>query len=146
MYNYITKQFKGGLNMEWANLILKMLILVIIVVVVYNLLKVYVLDKIKINKWIVLALAFLFFILPSFFVNNEAVFGSWGQYVFSGIFVVLFMWFLDLAGLTNRKVAPKKSTGKYYENKPKAKPERVNKSNMEVISNKNSKKKIFKNK
>ncbi len=140
--------------MDWVSLILKMLGLVIVVVVVYNILKVYVLDKIKINKWVVFALAVLFFILPGFFVSNNEVLGTWVQYVFSVIFVILFMWFLDLAGWTSKsrggnttsKKNTKNTTNKYVQNKPKAKPSRVSKTNMEVIQEKKSKKNMFKKK
>ncbi|WP_461206528.1 hypothetical protein [Clostridium sp. DL1XJH146] len=136
--------------MEWTSLILRMLGIVIVVVVVYNFLKIYVLDKIKINKWLVLALSAVFFILPGFFVINNEVLGTWIQYLFSIIFVILFMWFLDLAGWTNksrgRKSTSNKNTSKYAQNKPKAKPSRVDKTNMEVIQEKKNKKNMFKKK
>lgn len=131
--------------MDWVYLILKMLVLVIVVLIVYNFLKIYLLDKLKINKWIVLALAVVVFIAPVFLGEDANMLGSWWQYVHSAVFVMLFMWFMDLAGLNKRR----QSNNKYSKNdknnviKSKAKPSRVKNTSMEVIE-KNKKKKIFK--
>lgn len=131
--------------MDWVYLILKMFALVAVVLVVYNFLKIYLLDKIKINKWIVLAMALLVFILPSFLVQSQDMLGSWWQYIHSAAFVILFMWFMDLAGL-NKRIQSKNSYSKTDKNnviKPKAKPSRVKNSDMEVVQTK-VKKKLFK--
>ncbi|SHH64063.1 hypothetical protein [Clostridium grantii] len=128
--------------MDWVYLILKMLALVVVVLIAYNFLKIYLLDKIKINKWIVLIMAIIVFILPNFFVKNVSILGSWWQYVYSGTFVILFMWFMDLAGLNKRmqsKVVSNKD-GKNVVIKSKAKPTRLKNSNMEVIETKKGKK------
>lgn len=131
--------------MDWVYLILKMLVLVIVVLIVYNFLKIYLLDKLKVNKWIVLALAVAVFIIPGLLGENANMLGGWGQYLHSAVFVVLIMWFMDLVGLNKRR----QSNNKYSKNdknnviKSKAKPSRVKNTSMEVIE-KNKKKKIFK--
>lgn len=131
--------------MEWVYLVLKMLVLVIVILIVYNFMKVYLLDKVKINKWIVLALAVITFIAPVFFGEKANIFGSWWQYLHSAIFVMLFLWYMDLAGFNKRT----KSNNRYSKNdknaviKSKAKPSRIKNTSMEVIE-KDKKKKLFK--
>ncbi|GAA0178563.1 hypothetical protein SH2C18_15950 [Clostridium sediminicola] len=131
--------------MEWVYLVLKMLVLVIVILIVYNFMKVYLLDKVKINKWIVLALAVITFIAPVFFGEKSNMLGSWWQYLHSAIFVMLFLWYMDLAGFNKRT----KSNNRYSKNdkntviKSKAKPSRIKNTSMEVIE-KNKKKKLFK--
>jgi hypothetical protein len=128
--------------MNWVYLILRMLLLVVVVLIAYNFLKIYLLDKIKINKWVVLAMAIIVFLLPNFFLSDAGMLNSWWQYVYSGIFVILFMWFMDLAGLNKRMQlkATVSNNGKNSTIRTKAKPTRLKNSNMEVIETKKGKK------
>lgn len=103
----------------------------IVVLGIYTLLKKFVFDKIKINKWIVLVIAFIGFIaLPLVFPTLPVIVTN---YVIPGISAVLFLWFLDLCGFMNR--AQNKAAQTTYNKpkskkndiviKPKAKPNRV---------------------
>jgi hypothetical protein len=90
-----------------------------VILVAYNLLKVFVFSKMKnnINKWFVLAAAigvFIISIVTAPFVN--VIF----NYIFSGLFMLFFLWFIDLNGFNSRKTKSKDITIK-----PKAKPNRV---------------------
>ncbi|MEG2353146.1 MAG: hypothetical protein RSB70_00725 [Clostridium sp.] len=75
------------------------LIFSIIGFIVFSLLKEYVLDKVKINKWIVLALTLIVAFLPGLIGLDPN--GIVAKYVFPAIYVVLFLWFIDLCGLFN---------------------------------------------
>nr|WP_246582990.1 hypothetical protein [Clostridium simiarum] len=93
-------------------------------------LNVYLLKKIKVNKWIILALAILVFFLPIFFNNFNL-----NQYILvpvqSILFVILLLWFFDLVSMGKVKKE------KQIKIKPKAKPNRVkNMSNNEELKNK----------
>lgn len=104
----------------------------IIMLVVYNLLKTYVLSKIKVNKWIVLAAAIVLFIAPVLIWRDMP--GYVRNYVLPGIFVVLFLWFMDLSGFIKKRnvsktnyttASSKKDNKKDIVIRPKAKPNRV---------------------
>lgn len=127
--------------MGLAGELLLMLAFAIIILIVYNVLKLYVLSKIKINKWIVFILAVIVLLLPTIVANLGVQLPKnlWWQYITSGIFMILFLWFMDLSGWINRKKPDSKnssSSGTYIgygkkDNKkdvvikPKAKPNRV---------------------
>jgi len=91
-------------------------------------LKTFVLDKIKINKWIILGIAFAVFIIPPVAFPGLPVIVR--NYVIPGIFVILFLWFLDLSGFMKNMNTPsyggkKKNKKDNIIIKPKAKPNRV---------------------
>jgi hypothetical protein len=118
----------------------------IIVLVVYNVLKAYVLLKIKVNKWIVLSAAIALFILPIILWPGMPKLVA--NYVIPGIFVILFLWFMDLSGfMKNRNAAKtnytsigtKKDKKKDVVIRPKAKPNRI-KNNINNNNNKYNKK------
>ncbi|MCY6371930.1 hypothetical protein [Clostridium ganghwense] len=115
---------------------LPMLLMVIIILIVYNVLKIYVLEKIKINKWIVLTIALVVLLVPSFVWPQIAK--SFWYYIQTAVFLILFLWFMDLAGLS-RKSTP--NNGKDSMIRSKAKPSRLNKNNDMEIINKGKKKK-----
>jgi hypothetical protein len=127
--------------MTFVKVLLPMLILVVIVLVIYNLLKLYVLDNIKINKWIILAIALVVYIVP-IVVWPERMTGVL-KYIQTGIFLIFFLWFMDLIGFSSRgKGTPtKREIQKNNVIKAKAKPNRVKNNDIEVIQNNNSKKK-----
>jgi len=106
----------------------------VIVLVLYTVLKAYVLFKVKVNKWIVLAAAVVLFIAPIIIWPNMPTYVS--NYIVPGIFVVLFLWFMDLSGfMRNRNISKsktnvtttsaKKDKKKDVVIRPKAKPNRV---------------------
>jgi CDP-diglyceride synthetase len=104
----------------------------IVVLVVYNVLKAYVLHKVNINKWIVLVSAVTVFLVPMLIWPNMPRYIA--NYIIPGIFVVLFLWFMDLSGFMKKRNVAKPSaistsTKKDKKNdvviRPKAKPNRV---------------------
>ncbi|MBU3110845.1 hypothetical protein [Clostridium lacusfryxellense] len=112
--------------------ILYMFAFAIIVLVIYNVLKIYVLNKIKIGKWIVLGAALLLFIIPMMLWPTMPLFVS--RYVIPGITVVLFLWFMDLSGFLKKRNVSNTNTSSSISRKdkkddivirPKAKPNRV---------------------
>ncbi|MCM8711127.1 hypothetical protein M2651_08810 [Clostridium sp. SYSU_GA19001] len=129
--------------MNWIKLILQFVAFAVIILVVYNILKYYLLSKIKINKWIVFAIAFVIFIISNFlgaFLNIDVQNNPVWIYGSSGIFIIFFLWFVDLSGWNNktRKNASASSTYTGYGKKdkkkdivikPKAKPNRVKNKN-----------------
>ncbi len=126
--------------MPFLKLLLQMVVYALIVLVGYNLLKRFVLSKIKvkINKWVIFAIAMVILLLPNILVavlhvniQNNAL---W-VYGPSSLFIVLFLWFIDLSGWNRRNSNSSSSSGTgYYDKKgkndkivikPKAKPNRV---------------------
>jgi predicted membrane channel-forming protein YqfA (hemolysin III family) len=114
-------------NGSWITLILSILLFTAVTIIVFNLLRIYVFTKVKVNKWIVLAIAVLIFFMPAFLgvnLQNGVV-----SAVQSGLFVIFFLWFMELSGFSN-KGASKRFYGKNDKNdkikiRPKAKPNRV---------------------
>ena len=116
---------------SWSKSILEMLLFFLVILLIYYGIKKTILDKVKINKWVVLAIALIFLLVPSFLGVDQKnplwVFGP------SGVFFLLFLWFLDLSGWSKRKTAENTSTNTYYKKgnkkdikiRPKAKPNRV---------------------
>lgn len=101
---------------------LTVIIFSIIALLIYNVLKVYLLSKIKVNKWVIFTVAILVFFLP-------VIFGSFINLniivpIQATLFVILFLWFFDLSSMS-----PKKKEKK-IKIKPKAKPNRVKNNNV----------------
>lgn len=101
---------------------------------VFAILRQYVFPKIKVNKWIILAMNAAILIIPAVF--KISMNGILGRVVFPTIYVIFFLWFLDAAGFFNSM----ENKGKAYSNKkrrdndiikPKAKPNRVKYLNKE---------------
>ncbi len=123
---------KGGIKLDIFIQILYMLAFAIIVLVIYNVLKIYVLSKIKIGKWVVLGAALVLFIIPMMLWPTMPLFVS--RYVIPGITVVLFLWFMDLSGFLKKRNVSNTNTSSNISRKdkkddivirPKAKPNRV---------------------
>lgn len=124
--------------MQWVKVFVQMLLFAAIILVVYNFLKRYVLSKVKINKWIVLVIALVMLIAPNILAGTlklnvqNNIFWLYGP---SSMFILLFLWFIDLSGWNNRRGGSTTSTstssfGKKDKKKdvvirPKAKPNRV---------------------
>jgi len=113
--------------------ILSILAVAIVVLVVYNVLKIYVLHKIKINKWIVLVSSLVIFMVPMLIWKNMPTYVA--NYILPAIFAILFLWFMDLSGFMKKRDISK-SKGSYTTTskkdkkddiviRPKAKPNRV---------------------
>ena len=82
----------------------------IVILVVYNVLKIYVLPKIKVNKWVILGLALVLFLVPMLIWPNMPKYVA--NYIIPGMFVFLFLWFMDLSGfIKKRNVPPTNYTG-----------------------------------
>lgn len=113
----------------WLTVVFQILFFVVIFLVVYNQLKIRVLSKLHPNKWFILALAIISFFVPTMIAAyfNYTLNGTVWQYVQSAIFIVFFLWFVDLRSgaiyntNSNRNVNRKNSVVI----KPKAKPNRV---------------------
>lgn len=112
--------------------ILSIIAYAIVVFVLYNFLKTHVLFKIKINKWILLAVTIALFIVPLFEWPNMPQLVR--NYVIPGITVTLFLWFMDLSGFIKKRnvsktnyttTSSKKDNKKDIVIRPKAKPNRV---------------------
>jgi hypothetical protein len=131
--------------------ILKIIAGSIVMLAIYYGLKTYVLSKIKVNKWIVLAAAIVVFIVPMLVLPNMP--GYVRTYVIPGIFVILFLWFMDLSGFIKKRdvskanyttTSSKKDNKKDIVIRSKAKPNRV--KNNVVISPKANPNSVKKNK
>jgi hypothetical protein len=131
--------------------ILKIIAGSIVILAIYYGLKTYVLSKIKVNKWIVLAAAIVVFIVPMLVLPNMP--GYVRTYVIPGIFVILFLWFMDLSGFIKKRdvsktnyttTSSKKDNKKDIVIRSKAKPNRV--KNNVVISPKANPNSVKKNK
>lgn len=116
----------------WLQVAFQILFFVIIFLVVYNQLKIHVLSKLHPNKWLILGLAIAAFFVPTviaaYFKYN--INGTVWQYVQSAIFIVLFLWFVDLRSgaiynTANRGSRNTKNSKSNVVIKPKAKPNRV---------------------
>jgi CDP-diglyceride synthetase len=108
----------------------------IVVLVVYNVLKTYVLYKVKVNKWVILGLAMILFVVPMLVWPAMPKYVA--NYVIPGIFVFLFLWFMDLSGFIKKRNVSKTnytSTNTKKDKKddivmrPKAKPNRIKNNN-----------------
>lgn len=106
----------------------------IIVFIIYQGLKKFVFDKIKINKWIVLAIGLILFMLPPLFFPQMPMIVT--NFVLPGGFVIFFLWFLDLTGFmkkveskaektTYNTLSKRKKKKDDIQIRPKAKPNRV---------------------
>ncbi len=98
---------------------LLLLLFVVVVLVVYNLLKIFLLGKIKISKWIVLTLAIIAFIVSLIPFGGQVL-----MLVKTGLFMMFLMWFIDIS-MGNIPGYKKNKNEKQIKIKPKAKPNRV---------------------
>ncbi len=107
--------------MNWINLLV-IFALSIVIFALYTMANMYYLSKIKINKWLVLGIAMVFLIigviLPAYSTNQIL------NYIPTGIFVFLFLWYADLSGLS-KIGAPKPKIEPKTTIRPKAKPNKL---------------------
>lgn len=115
----------------WLTVVLQILFFLVIFLVVYNQLKIRVLSKLHPNKWFILAVAIISFFVPTMIAAyyNYNLNGTVWQYVQSAVFIVFFLWFIDLrSGAIYKTPNTKLNNGKRDVTiKPKAKPNRVKK-------------------
>ncbi|MCT8977979.1 hypothetical protein N4T77_15395 [Clostridium sp. CX1] len=115
----------------WLTVVLQILFFVVIFLVVYNQLKIHLLSKLRPNKWLILALAIISFFLPTMIASyyNYNLNGTVWQYVQSAVFIVFFLWFVDLRSGAIYNTGNRRANNKQKDIKikPKAKPNRVKK-------------------
>lgn len=127
--------------MNWGRTILFFIVYAAVALIVYNVLRVYVFSKLKVNKWIILGIAIGVLFLQTLFGSTYK--NTILDYAFSFVFIVLFLWFFDMTkiGASSRvnknnkpdyKIVPykKDKNKKDVVIKPKAKPNRI-KNNKE---------------
>ncbi|AYD41082.1 hypothetical protein D4Z93_11320 [Clostridium fermenticellae] len=111
----------------WLKVSLQIIFFVIVFMVVYNQLKIHVLSKLHPNKWIILVAAVVSFFLPpmvaAYFRYNLA--NTVWQYVQSVVFIVFFLWFVDLNTGAIYDTTSKNKRKKDVTIKPKPKPNRA---------------------
>lgn len=107
-----------------------LLLFSILIIMAYNILKIFVLEKVKISRWIVLAIAIVGLVFPE--IPAVGFTGSIALFVKSAVFVIFFMWFFDM---TRGELGDYKQKKEAAKNKivikPKAKPNRAKHSNDE---------------
>ncbi|WP_300350255.1 hypothetical protein [Clostridium sp.] len=100
--------------------ILQLILVVVLVFGGFSLLSRYVFNRVRVNKWIILAAAIIIFLIPMFVPMN-----TWIMLIVSAISVMLLFWFFDV----QRNGYPKVKKDKKIVIKPKAKPNRVKHNN-----------------
>lgn len=96
-----------------------MILLIVISLISYNLLKIFVLSNIKINKWIPL-IGFLVFSGSTLFIKFPMIV----MYLVQWLYFILILWFVDIF-VDERREKRKNKNKKVIENRPKPKPNRV---------------------
>lgn len=96
-----------------------MILLIVISLISYNLLKIFVLSNIKINKWILL-IGFLVFSGSTLFIKFPMIV----MYLIQWLYFILILWFVDIF-VDERREKRKNKNKKVIENRPKPKPNRV---------------------
>lgn len=114
----------------WLQVLLQVVFIAVIFLFVYNQLKIHILYKFHPNKWLILLLAIASFFVPSiiaYYYKYNLSKSIW-QYISSAVFVVLFLWFVDInsGAMYNIKGSQKEKDIKI---KPKAKPNRAKHNN-----------------
>lgn len=107
---------RGGKVMGILLFILQIILLAVVIFGGFSVLSRYVFNKVKVNKWIILAAAIIIFLIPMFIPMNQ-----WIMLIISAAATILFLWFLDII----RNGYPKLKKDKKVVIKPKAKPNRV---------------------
>lgn len=116
----------------WATVLGQVIFFGVIVIVVYTRLKVHLLSKYNPNRYLILAIAVATFFVPNLVASqlNIVISGTIGQYIQAAIFIIFFLWFVDLRG--GNVINPPKPTvkrGHYKETtiRPKAKKRNIRK-------------------
>jgi len=107
--------------LNWTNLLI-VFALSIAIFILYSLANMYFLHKLKVSKWLVLILGLVFLfvgLIMPIYTENIVL-----QYLPTGFFVFLFLWYADLSGLSRIGV-PKDKNKNQPVIKPKAKPNKL---------------------
>jgi hypothetical protein len=104
----------------------------IIVLVVYARLKVHLLSKYHPNKYLILLVSVAMFFVPNLVATqlNIKIAGTIGQYIQAALFIIFFLWFVDLRGgniVQPPKQIPKRGHYKETTIRPKAKKRNIKK-------------------
>lgn len=91
-------------------------ILILLMVLSFTFGRKYVYSKVRVNKWIILAIAVVLFIIQMVLKSTNV----WLTMVFTIVILWFFMWFMDIHNTGGPKQKEKK-----IEIRPKAKPNRV---------------------
>lgn len=126
------------MGFSWKMLLI-LFVMVFAIMSFYNIvIKVYVLPKIKINKWIVLALGIIMLLVTNVvgvalrIDYNKFNIKQIPYYICMMMFILFFFAFFDLAGFgASRRVSQNKRGKKDLVIKPKAKPNRVKNKDKE---------------
>lgn len=98
---------------------LSIVLFILFSLITYNLLKIFVLSNIKINRWIILSLGIILCVVSLFLKVPTFV-----MYIIQWLYFVLILWFVDLF-VDNRREKLKNKNNKVMKNKPKVKPNRI---------------------
>ncbi|MDP4089056.1 MAG: hypothetical protein Q8930_07270 [Bacillota bacterium] len=98
--------------------VLLMFLLLVVILVVFNVLKVFVFDKVHINKWLILLAAVLFAVLPGVLNLPQ---GRYWTLLYMPFSIIPALWFVNLMFFAKKDVKEVKK----IKIKPKAKPNRV---------------------
>lgn len=114
-----------------AKEILVVLLFGVIILVLYGVLKRVVLEKININKWFVLLIAFILFLIPFLIemIGKIDMKNNILWYILSGASIIMFLWYMDLLGIGKNKTT--RNNKKAIIMKAKAKPIRAKNLNTE---------------
>ncbi|MDF2502693.1 MULTISPECIES: hypothetical protein [Clostridium] len=119
-------------NISWSNT-LPMVIVVIVIMLIYNVLRRFIFDKLRVvkwSKWVVLAIAILLGLLNGY-IGNKFNPTSLPYYVCLGVFIISIFTFFDLMGWGRKSYAPKANKKDDIVIRPKAKPNRVKNRNKD---------------
>ena len=95
----------------WLIVLLQVAFFAVIMFVVYKQLKERLLYKYNPNKWVVLLAAGLVFFLPMLITQllKYDLNGSLWQYLDSAVFIVLFLWFVDISNGNIKRMLDKRA-------------------------------------
>lgn len=125
---------------NWAVVGLQVVFFAIIILVVYKQLKERFLYKYNPNKWLVLAAAGLVFFIPIFtkeYYNYDMMKTLW-QYLDSTIFIILFVWFIDLANGSMKRFRDSKNNVSKVEHNLEARKQTASAKKNKKLKNRDS--------
>ncbi len=95
----------------WLIVLLQVAFFAVIMFVVYKQLKERLLYKYNPNKWVVLIAAGVVFFLPMLITQmfKYDLNGSFWQYLDSAVFIVLFLWFVDISNGNIKRMLDKRA-------------------------------------
>lgn len=112
--------------MKYAIFIGEILAATFILIVGYNYLNKHLFSKLKVNKWLILAIGVFVYFIPTILISfGINIVNTYISYIFSIIFAIFLLWFFELMGWTKRNNYEKADKKNDITIKPKAKPNRV---------------------